>query len=122
MKPQKLFDNKKEVTGEIHPPLTKEAYQNSFLYKRVCADVSPGIEATARLVFNFPAKAWTSTCPPAYGWDIAKTLEFLVGDPVGVTQDQRLESHLIDFARISYRGYVSFLWLNMWLVITRFRE
>lgn len=52
MKPQKIFDNRKGVAGEIHPPLTKETYQNSFLCKRVCADVSPGIEATARLVFN----------------------------------------------------------------------
>lgn len=39
---------------------------------------------------------------------MAKKLEFLVNDPVGAQQTERLEAHLLDFAKTSEYGIVSF--------------
>ncbi|CAG9782043.1 unnamed protein product [Diatraea saccharalis] len=49
---------------------------------------------------------WNDKCPPAYGWDIAEKLEFLVTDTVGVSQHDRLEALLNDFTKMSSNGYV----------------
>ncbi|RVE53104.1 hypothetical protein evm_002201 [Chilo suppressalis] len=49
--------------------------------------------------------AWNDKCPPAYGWDIAQKLEFLVTDIIGMSQHDRIEGLLRDFAIMSRNGY-----------------
>ncbi|XP_032526982.2 uncharacterized protein LOC116777504 isoform X1 [Danaus plexippus] len=65
------------------------------------------------------ARAWTDRCPPALGWEIVETLEFLVSDPVGCDYVDRLEIHLRDFARTARSGYKIDI-LNSFCVIMDF--
>ncbi|KAJ0183695.1 hypothetical protein K1T71_000118 [Dendrolimus kikuchii] len=50
-------------------------------------------------------RKWDDDCAPAYGWEMAKKLEFLVQDPTVYMQIERLETHLRDFARTTSNGY-----------------
>ncbi|XP_063546380.1 uncharacterized protein LOC134754180 [Cydia strobilella] len=50
-------------------------------------------------------QAWNSSCPPAYGWEMAQKLQFLVTDAAPLQQLDRLNAHLRDFATISQHGY-----------------
>ncbi|XP_072930307.1 cilia- and flagella-associated protein 69-like isoform X2 [Epargyreus clarus] len=52
-------------------------------------------------------RKWTESCTglPANGWDIAKTLEFLVTDAAGCQQIERLNAHIRDLGKIAERGY-----------------
>ncbi|XP_049885473.1 uncharacterized protein LOC126380249 [Pectinophora gossypiella] len=50
-------------------------------------------------------RKWCGDCPPTYGWEIAKTLEFLVMDPMGVQQTERLQQLLVEFSKISNKGF-----------------
>ncbi|XP_026313910.1 uncharacterized protein LOC113225720 [Hyposmocoma kahamanoa] len=44
-------------------------------------------------------------CPPYFDWNLAKTLSFLVKDPVGPMQIERIVVHLKDFSVLSNTGF-----------------
>ncbi|KAJ2954493.1 hypothetical protein O0L34_g2772 [Tuta absoluta] len=47
----------------------------------------------------------TEDCPPLIGWEMAQKLAFLVNDPVGSQQIDRLQEYLRDFAKTSSKGF-----------------
>ncbi|XP_048005899.1 uncharacterized protein LOC125241447 isoform X1 [Leguminivora glycinivorella] len=50
-------------------------------------------------------ETWNTKCPPAYGWEMARKLHFLVMDAEPLRQLDRLNAHLQDFATTSRHGY-----------------
>ncbi|KAL0902679.1 hypothetical protein ABMA27_000498 [Loxostege sticticalis] len=79
----------------VHGPEGKQYTDKGLLKRNLLKELDP-----------IPVdKNWTEKCPPAYGWEIGKKLEFLVTDPVGVDLSYRLDTHLRDFAKVSYNGY-----------------
>ncbi|XP_053624154.1 uncharacterized protein LOC128683024 [Plodia interpunctella] len=48
---------------------------------------------------------WIKECPPAFEWEMAETLVFLVNDPVVHKSYDRLLAHIADFSRTAAKGY-----------------
>ncbi|CAG9557986.1 unnamed protein product [Danaus chrysippus] len=85
-----------DTFGCLHGPEGKQYSTEAKLKRNLIKELDP-----------VPvARAWTDRCPPALGWEIVETLEFLVTDPVGCDYVDRLEIHLRDFARTARSGYL----------------
>ncbi|XP_045784537.1 uncharacterized protein LOC123880455 [Maniola jurtina] len=78
----------------VHGPEGKQYTEKTKLRRNLIKELDP-IPTDSK---------WGEGCP-LYGWELAAILEFLVKDPVGHQNTERLEAHLRDFAVLARFGY-----------------
>ncbi|KAI8430649.1 hypothetical protein MSG28_000850 [Choristoneura fumiferana] len=97
------FGKEESITGSsdsfhcVHGPEGKQYSEKGKLKRNILKELDP-----------HPVDCeWNDGCPPAYDWEMAQKLEFLVTDVLALQQLDRLNAHLKDYARTSSEGYVS---------------
>nr|XP_034839516.1 uncharacterized protein LOC117995640 [Maniola hyperantus] len=110
---RKLYDDKyTRITTDEYLGVSESSSGSSDTYQCVHGPGGKQYSEKAKLKRNLikeldpiPTDSkWREGCP-TYGWEVAAILEFLLKDPVGRQNTERLEAHLRDFAVLARFGY-----------------